>query len=230
MRWDDLGGFTRLIVMRDAGIPLNARMTNREVATRIRDWVYRGFKPGKQPVGLERSEFFALLGSSSNEMLCDGAAGAYQWALEILGIPARVVDLAGDDFLSGKDKYQTHTTVEVYLDAGWEISDPTFNITLDCSDGEANLSTPQAAACLARGAQLIDRAGPAQLPGRTLREYYVPLASLFSAWRRDKVVYSSTREGMDEHPQSGWLKEKMANYSSEKIEKTLKQQMTDAQE
>lgn len=58
-------------------------------------------------------------------LLCAGMATLYAAALHDAGYRVRIVSLRRNFF----DRYDSHTTVEVYLDGGWRLIDPTFGIS-----------------------------------------------------------------------------------------------------
>ncbi len=106
---------------------------------------------------------------------------AHAWAMNVLGIPARTVELGGQNFLSGNDRYQTHTFAEVFYDGDWHISDPTFNISVNCADGQKHLSVKDAFACLERGADLVGVQGKTTNTGKTLADFNSDYSDYFVA-------------------------------------------------
>lgn len=198
-----------LLVKRDAGLPLTDEMETRKSALAIREYIYRGFDLGDEELPDKNpAAYYMALGSKQNGMKCGGASVAYAWALNAVGIPARTVQLAGEDFLAGRDLYQTHVTVEVMIDGKWEISDPTFNVTIRCSDKDENLSVHGVRACLARGERLNYVAGQTQISDKMVKPNEYP--SYFAAFTRRAVSTGEADE--EEYPAAGWVDAAMEAY------------------
>ncbi|OJY09545.1 MAG: hypothetical protein BGP05_17235 [Rhizobiales bacterium 62-47] len=200
------------MVRGDANLPLKGTLNARKAALAVRDYIYREYDGGPEdlPGASPATLWTALSSDSSDGMMCGGAGLAYSWALHAIGIPSRFVQLAGENYLSGKDMYQTHVTVEAWLDGAWEISDPTYNVSVACSDHPSkHIATPQARECIQRGKSLV------LIPGKTRfskRSKYAGktispkrYASYFAAYRRrsTSTPYGSVDE--DSAPQADWL-------------------------
>lgn len=125
------------------------------------------------------------------------------------GIPSRVVQLAGQDFVEGLDKYATHVTVEALVDGKWVIVDPTINATFACGSRSDLLDVAGVRAC---GEGVTANQLPGTLPGRGAET----LTPLFA----DQVNYTVTRAaGVGGHdmpktsyPEEGWIKRALALY------------------
>ena len=200
------------IVIGDAGLSLIGDVEPRAAADAIRDYVYRNFDPGKEELPDKSAPaYYASLSSTRNGMLCGGAGLAYAWALNTVGIPARVVQLAGQDFLSGKDRYQTHVTVEALIDGDWEISDPTFNVSIQCSRGNGkNLSVDGVLACLRQGRELEYSPGKTQIDGRKIDPKEYPV--YFAAFVRRALSENGVDEPEASFPSDDWLKTALSTY------------------
>lgn len=207
--------FQKLTVLRDAGLPVSSSIDPREANEAVRDFVYRTNKVGVGTFAFRRGDQrYAMLGQNAGAQLCHGMALAQEWALSQIGVPSRAVVLAGENFLSGKDRFETHAVNEVWLDGKWQISDPTFNISVDCSDGKKNLSVPEAAACVRAGGKLVPVPGKTQIvgKGRTVAEYYAPYETFFAAYERDPVDIANITAPKEEYPEPNWIRKSLQLY------------------
>lgn len=66
------------------------------------------------------------IGRSGGGLICGGMAQLFKDALLTQGIPARVVSFQRNLF----DLYDTHASVEAYVDSKWRLYDPTFHLSL----------------------------------------------------------------------------------------------------
>ncbi len=201
-----------LLVKRDAGLPLTDEMGTRESVLAIREYIYRGYALGDEELPDKNpAAYYMALGSQQNGMKCGGASVAYTWALNSVGIPARTVQLAGKNFLAGRDLYQTHVTVEAMIDGKWEISDPSFNVAIRCSDsGDENLSVHGVRACLARGERLNYVPGKTQTSDKMVKPDEYPF--YFAAFTRRSVSAGDVNESEEAYPTGDWIAKAMTAY------------------
>ncbi len=204
--------FLDKIVRRDAGLHLTGALDKRAALLAIRDYVYRSFDNEPEELASVTPDIvYAALGSDENNMYCGGAALAYTWALNAIGIPARFIQLGGQDFLAGKDLYQTHATVEAMIDGKWEISDPTFNVSVRCTDNDIeNLSVHGVRTCLALGGTLKYLPGRTQFKDRLVEPDKYP--AYFAAFTRRAVSSSDVKETEESYPSNGWIEKAMKAY------------------
>lgn len=130
-----------------------------------------------------------------------------------VGVPARIVQLAGKGFLDGTSQKDTHITVEASIGGAWRISDPTYNVHFNCSDGSENLSIEQAEQCVARGAQLVGVPGKTQFKGigRTIADNYpAPYATFLAA--RAPLPREAAVKPIDVSPHPDWIAKALAQY------------------
>lgn len=213
---DAAGAFElqRILVLKSAGLPITAPLNPHQANLAIRDYVYRSNRLGNASHTFQSNGHrYALLGEAGFEQLCGGMAMAFQWALTKIGLPARTVQLAGEDFLAGKNQYDTHVSVEVWLDGKWQISDPTFNISVRCSSGKGNLSVPEARDCIKNGGKLVAIPGRTQISSRTIADYYAPYDNFFAAYRRARIDTPAVEAEMDEYPEPEWVQRSISLYS-----------------
>lgn len=71
------------------------------------------------------------IGRAGGGLICGGMAQLFKDALLALGIPARTVTFQRNLF----DLYDTHVSVEAWVDNKWRLYDPTFHLSLT-ADGE----------------------------------------------------------------------------------------------
>lgn len=69
------------------------------------------------------------IGRAGGGLICGGMAQVFKDALLAKGIPARKVFLQRNLF----DTFDTHVTVEVWVDGQWQLYDPTFHLALKAS-------------------------------------------------------------------------------------------------
>jgi hypothetical protein len=196
------------IIRRDAGLPFNGEYTNREALIAVRDFVYRSMDPAKNLLPyVSSSTRYAALGSDLNYMFCGAASASYAWALNALGIRARTAQIVGQKFLAGDDFFQTHVTVEAWVDGRWEISDPTFNVSIACStDPRKHLSVPEAVTCLEHGNAFVFLRGKSQ--GLRDRPDATALSGYFAAYS----LPASDDEKAQSYPTANWLAKALALY------------------
>lgn len=203
--------FYRTTVLAEAGLPLSQSIDPRSANIAIRDYVYRTTVVGDERPGLPRSgkSRYSIMGQETGQQLCGGMTLSLEFALNTLDIPARYVTLAGKKFLDGKDRFQTHAVAEVFIDGKWQISDSTYNVSLDCSDGASNLSVKEAFACLAGGNKLVPIAGKTQIEGRTVQDLGPAYPAYFAAYSRNEI---GKLKPADEFPEAGWIGKALSLY------------------
>ena len=208
------------LVRSEANLPVQGALNRRDAIIAVRDYVYRKYDLGPEdlPRASAATLYVALNSPDSNNMMCGAVGLAYTWALQSIGIPARFVQLAGDDYLAGKDEYQTHVTVEAFVDGKWEISDPTYNLSVACSDDPStHLATPAVRSCIKRGQHLVLLPGATQL--RDVNRYGAKVISpekyalYFSAYIRRSVSIAGVSESADAFPENDWLNTSLRMYS-----------------
>lgn len=102
-------------------------------------------------------------------LICGGMAQVFHDALIANGIPARIVLFRRDIF----DAYDSHVSVEAFVNGKWRLYDPTFHFYID-RNGE-RLSALEARASLYtnhHGEAKIINLGPTRYPAR-LDNYYI---------------------------------------------------------
>lgn len=72
---------------------------------------------------------FVMNDESNKGLLCAGMAQVFRDALLSIGIPARKIVLKRNLF----DTFDTHVTVEAWINGKWRIYDPTFHIKVNAS-------------------------------------------------------------------------------------------------
>lgn len=192
--------FARNVILRDAGLSHEQSETSLVRARSIRDWIYRTSEVGGGTIPPTGPLIYSKLGSVGGEQLCGGLSVAYAWALQTVGIEARVIQLAAETYLSGRNQYDTHVTVEAKLGDRWIVSDPTFNAEFECSSSPGlRIGILEMRECLDAGDELIPLQIGTAIPSRTVESYYLPYSELLSAFR--------TSDGELDHPFNGWQSE-----------------------
>lgn len=202
------------IVRRDATLPMQGDIDPVAAEIAVRNFVYSNLIVGyERSPGAPAGRKYAYLGTPSATMQCGGTAQAYSWAMNAIGVPARLVQLAGKDFLAGADKYQTHVTVEVQIDGHWEISDPYFNAFFHCGDDAKRLSVTEAMACVRAGKTLTPEVGTATNPrAEKISTTKTPYPEYLGAYiRRSSPTTNSPEES---YPREGWLKDALVQYDA----------------
>lgn len=203
--------FYRTTVLAEAGLPLSQSIDARSANMAVRDYIYRTTVVGNARSDLPRSgkSRYAIMGQENGQQLCGGMTWSLEFALNTLEIPTRYVTLAGKRFLEGKDRYQTHAVAEVFIDGKWQVSDSTYNVSLDCSDGASNLSVEEAFSCLAGGNKLVPIAGKTQIKGRTVQDLGPAYPAYFAAYSRNEI---GKFKPADEFPEAGWIGKALSLY------------------
>jgi len=183
-------------------------------ARAIRDYVYRTNIYGRSSNtdGGGGSRIFMNLGQRDHEQLCGGMSSSYAWALNSVGIPARTVQLAAQSFVDGEALGDTHVTVEMLIDGEWRISDPTFNVELQCSNAGGMLDTEGARLCVAGGSHLVPVYGNTQIPGQTFFEYRLPYDRFLVAYEINTDAGAIVSTPKISYPTPDWLATASAQY------------------
>ncbi len=135
---------------------------------------------------------------------CGELGYVQEWMLEELGIPAHDVALATVDYFNG-NIYTTHVTTEAYFNNKWSVTDATFNVTLQCNNGE-DASIHELKDCLNKGGTITWHSGPAYKAPLSLEEYTTPIANLIYAYQTNYVYKSRLKPEPDEaYPYPGWI-------------------------
>ena len=79
--------------------------------------------------------------------LCSGMARIFFESLTVSGLPARLILLNRNIF----DNYDSHVTVEVFINGKWRIYDPTFNVSFKNSNNDDKLSAQEISKLLVSG-------------------------------------------------------------------------------
>lgn len=192
--WDRDASAVRSAAALDSGLP------PLDTARHLRAYVHEANIVGSgEFYGADGRKLFFNLGRAGSEQQCGGMSWALAWALNTLGIPARVVQLAGERYIRGEDAMQTHVTVEALIDGQWRIEDPTFDTEFGCSDGQTALSVTDARQCLSIGGVVV---------GASSDEF----ATYLAAYLRFPVVSLGAIAGMESGPRDGWLDDAAALY------------------
>lgn len=149
-----------------------------QLATELRNFVYRKVALGVGTRGLNFSDFensFRIATTDpSAAQICGGLTILYMSALEALRIPARYVGI----FSSTLRPYDSHTSVEFFVDGKWYASDPTFNVMFE-SDG-AFLNYSEVFALLEQGYEPVVTSNDfPTISGRTVDDYYISIKDLY---------------------------------------------------
>ena len=180
-------GTHRQEVLLDIGLEPSRSFDDTEAALRAREFVYlTNTLPADRSTRFStRSDFYPVYiawKAGDAQFLCGGMSYVHAWMLEELGIPARSVLLATEEFFNG-DRFATHVTTEGYIDDQWQVLDPTFNAALHCGSSTADVLA-------LRECNDVNWTVGTQLPGRTLDEYPTPFIDYLFAYRFN-TYYSS---------------------------------------
>lgn len=194
--------FAPIKIRNDIGV--DAEATPMMIAVAARDFVYRQSRIGPEDT-LKPWERYIRTADGDITQVCSGMAQAYAFALGVLKIPARIVTLGTEDYVLGRNRYDTHATVEALIDRRWIVFDPTFNVSFDFSNSERQLSTPGMKSCVDRGHNLVPIKGKTQMKGRTVEDYYLPYEKLLFAYERAETVSEGVTYPRDAFPYFGWF-------------------------
>jgi len=153
-------------------------------------------------------------------MLCDGMSYTYAYLLALYNIPRRIVVLANKKFVEGENRYDSHTSVEVWDSSRnkWIVSDPTFNASFRCEGSSELLNYNELHQCINKGnGKLIPvNNGINYISGRKVSDYYLPYSELLYAIKANSVPETNNAPGVDsfELPFVGWYEESVKKYHS----------------
>lgn len=98
------------------------------LASNLRDYIYRNVRLESSSDYIDYYNFASTFKTATIQqefgLLCGGLSLLYMAALESLDIPSRFVGILS----STEVPYDSHATVEIFIDGQWIASDPTFNI------------------------------------------------------------------------------------------------------
>lgn len=77
------------------------------------------------------------IGRSGGGLICGGMAQVFKDALLVNDIPARTLSFQRNLF----DLYDSHASVEAWVDGKWRLYDPTFHVVLKNSDSDERIGT-----------------------------------------------------------------------------------------
>lgn len=155
-------------------------------------------------------------------MACGGMAATYSWLLQRHGIASRTVKLATRDYVEGRDRLDTHVSVEVAdpHTGALFVSDPTFNVAFLCQDAPNLLDFRGMRACLDRGSKVIPVAdGTRYFEERRIENYPVPIEDLVYAVHADEVAHADPDESLHfpelRLPTADWYEQTEELYQSD---------------
>lgn len=146
----------------------------------LRDAIYRhvplkATAPEYDPSNLDWS-FFRAYAVGRYGHICQGLAFTYLQALRAFGIPARYVALMRA--VQGEAAPDNHASVEVLIGGQWQVSDPTFNITVLDETGRRLGWTEVRDRALKGLPVFTDSGGFPVAFDRDIASYYVSLSEL----------------------------------------------------
>jgi len=110
---------------KELGSELSRYKTQEEKVRFILRWTMSQFSR-IESFSTQSSQDLVQQGRSGRGAICGGMAQVFRDALLSSGIPARTVQFQRNPF----DLFDTHVSVEVWLDGEWRLFDPTFHIAL----------------------------------------------------------------------------------------------------
>ncbi len=185
----------------DAGIA--GTDTEQQIVAKITDLLYQRarFDGPFKPTGNDALRYVWNMRGDNREY-CSSLSSTLIWALGLFGIDARRVNLAARSFLDGSAPGDTHTLVEVKAGGAVYLTDPTFDVTYHCGGSPDNIDAKRLHECVRSGSTLTWTSIGKPRKGRTLGDYYIPLAKLahaVDAGERPDRFYTF------EYPSPGWL-------------------------
>jgi hypothetical protein len=202
-------GYYRDQILKDLGIAQIDDYSEGQLALAAREFVYlTNQEPEGEVTPIDVTIDFASkyedwkIGDA--KFLCGGSSYVLAWMLEDLGIPARAVQLATQNFIDGFNKDETHVTTEVFLNGQWIIEDATFNVSFSCDGKEASIL--DLAECLKSGEKIAWNPGDKYGGfGHTVEDYPVPFADHLAAYSMNNPYISRLRyEQVLAFPYAGW--------------------------
>jgi len=157
--------------------------TKEQIILKLRNHLYKATNkigPNINPTSNDSYRYFLTL-TNQTDNLCSSIAVTYIWMLSMFDIPSREVILKSKDCCQGKQNRESHVIVEAIANNKIFVSDPTFNVSFNCSNGQDQLSAVEMKKCISEGNKLLPVYGMTKKPRRTLEEYYISI---------DKLLYS----------------------------------------
>lgn len=142
---------------------------------------------------------------------CSSLTATLIWALDLFDIKARTVNFAAKSFFI-QTEGDTHTVAEVMIGGKPVVFDPTFNTTYSC--GADNLIDARAMVeCVKKTGSVARNYIGKPRPGRSLEEYYIPLATLLYAIDANQ----GEKDGFYQYesPETGWVEREQARYRAQ---------------
>ena len=170
-----------LLAVRRLALNLDPRLTgvtdSFKLAVLLRDHVYKSVPQKDTGNEYLRGSIFDYYQRAVRDpevgLICQGLSMTYRIVLEAFGIPSRGVSM----FSSKNGLDNSHTSVEVYIDGRWVISDPTFNLMFE-SDGKY-LGWEVLRARILKGAPYKSTSNGMKVrPNDSLENYFAPLSEL----------------------------------------------------
>jgi len=149
-----------------------------ELTAKLRDHIHRNIRLESSTEYIDYYNFASTFKIATIQkdvgLLCGGLSLLFMAALESLGIPSRFVGILS----STEVPYDSHATVEIYIDGQWIASDPTFNVMYERNG--SFLSYSDVYESLKRGQQfLITTNGYEVAANRGIENYYITHEDLF---------------------------------------------------
>jgi transglutaminase-like putative cysteine protease len=157
-------------------------------AEKIASWVHRHSRvvgiADPRHVSLGSPHYWTANPTSSIDGDCGTYTSAMLEALSNCGIDGRAVSLGTQRFEQGASLGDTHALVEVFdkAQSRWLLVDPTFNVVFEGEDGRV-LGIAELITLNRNGGNWETRQISACLPGRSIKEYYLPMTELL--WMAD---------------------------------------------
>lgn len=138
------------------------------------------------------------------QAICGDYSHFLRTALKHVGIPTRAVQLASQDYIDGKNSAATHVSVEALIGDKLVVFDPTFNITLSCSDGSSYLSYAEARQCVSTGFSLIYSQLGTVESARAVQNYYIRYEDLINYTVSTAVNFYPHKYPVEGYPDTSW--------------------------
>ncbi|MEW5735391.1 MAG: transglutaminase-like domain-containing protein [Thermodesulfobacteriota bacterium] len=158
-----------------------------EQAILLRNHVYSRvpLKPSQQGTDFMKffEEFHKSVYDPNHGHICGGLTNVFMVVCEAFGIPSRYAGLFSDV----KEPYDSHATVEVFVDGKWVAMDPTYNVML--KEGNSYIGYQRVRELILAGKPYsVTTNGMEVFPDRVFENYPVPLKDLV----RYLIVYPAT--------------------------------------
>lgn len=165
----------------DKNLPELASMDDYHKATLLRNFLYSSVSLGQinsavQP-RLTYNVFLKYI-NGDEPLLCGGISILYKSLLRLYGINSRLINMSTKK-PSSQINYDTHATVEVFLNHHWILEDPTFNIHWELNGKP--LSTSELAKAFSKKQKPLENSdGYPLIANRRIRDYYLPYQKLLN--------------------------------------------------